>query len=128
MVATMPLPTKNEEFDWRMYANCRDLAFLGEENPFFVEGYGANYPIARMYCSNCRVVIDCLLACLVDGLNADDEGMWGCMSPNERRTAMKQMAKGDNLKQVVERIWSRQRKRKNGSLVPSIDVWKEWNA
>lgn len=113
--------------DWRRFANCLGTADLAD-NPFFVEGYGANYPIAREYCSTCRVVIDCLMECIVDGSNLDDEGMWGCMSPNERRTMIRGMNKGETIKQAAERIWSKQRSRPNGSAVPPLIVWREWDA
>lgn len=116
------------EFDWRSYANCLEIVDTGEGNPFFVEGYGANYPVAREYCSNCLVVIDCLMECLIDEGNLNEEGMWGCMSPNERRTAVRLINKGMSFKAAVERLWDKQRNNKrNGAQVPGKEIWNEWD-
>lgn len=115
-------------FDWRELANCSGLADLGKDNPFFVEGYGATYPTARRLCSTCPVVIDCLVDCVTEEFGMGEEGMWGCMSPNERRTLIRQMNKGIPIKTASEVIWNKHRFRRNGSPVPDPKVWEEWDA
>jgi len=113
------------EFDWRAFAACSDFTSIApEDNPFFADGQGNTYPVARIYCSSCPVVIDCL----IEGLEPDNTGMWGCMSPNERTTVNSVMDEGFSLKQAAEAVWDLQRKRQRGMTVPPKSIWKEWNA
>lgn len=122
----MALVMAEIEFDWREFAACSDSAFEGDNHPFFAEGYGTTYPKARMYCASCPVVVDCLIEGVSD---ADNEGMWGCMSPNERREIRRKMGEGYTLRQAAEAIWSIHRRKANGEMpVPRSSVWKEWNA
>jgi hypothetical protein len=78
------------------------------------------------------VVIDCL----IEALDTDAVGMWGCTSPNER-IEIQGMINGDeeeginpkSLKKAVESLWDEQRKKgKRGMLVPKKSVWKDWDA
>lgn len=113
------------EFEWKDYATCAQFEFPVDENPFFVEGYGATYDKARPYCARCPVVIDCLIDALDD---PDNLGMWGCTSPNERSEILDMMEAGYSLKAAAEFVWDRQRRRRNGAVVPSKSVWSEWDA
>lgn len=123
MVAVMSQEVSGD-WDWRGSAACAGLD-RGGQSIFFVEGYGATYPKARKYCSGCAVVVDCLM----EALDTDAVGMWGCMSPNERTEIMNAMEEGLTLKQAADRIWNEQRRRgKRGMLVPKKSVWKDWDA
>lgn len=116
------------ESDWTVRANCIDVENVEGENPFFVEGYGSQYPRARDYCSGCPVVVDCLVHSVFEDAIYSEDGMWGCMSPNERKELMNYLSEGKGFKAAAERIWTRQRRRRNGSKVPNRTVWDNWNA
>jgi len=118
MVAVM---LTESEFDWREHAICK----FADDRIFFAEGYGSIYTKARKYCSKCPVVIDCLLDAIED---PDNLGMWGCMSPDERRIVVDRMDDGLSFRKAVESIWNRERRRFNGNIVPKKSVWKDWDA
>lgn len=113
-----------EEFDWRSFALCGEIKYE-DDDPFFAEGYGATYSVARTYCSVCPVVIDCLIEGLFDEENL---GMWGCMSPNERTEVRNKMEEGYTLMRAAESVWAKERKKESGMLVPPKKVWKDWDA
>lgn len=119
-MVTMTLPQDTGiSFDWKEYASCRDV---DSSDIFFIEGYGATYNDARSYCSNCVVVVDCLIESL-----GNEFGMWGCMSPNERVSVEKDMEVGYGLKTSAEVIWQYHRDRGKVS-VPSKSIWEWWDA
>ncbi len=107
-------------FNWREFAACAGIDYRNDV--FFIEGAGAVYQEARSYCSNCFVVVDCL----IEGME-NDLGMWGCMSPNERISVGKHMQVGYGLKTLAEVRWKYHRDK--GKLsVPSKSVWDDWDA
>lgn len=110
-------------YDWRKYASCLAIGrnILAVENPFFKEGRGPNYPIARAFCSGCPVVIDCL----IEGLHEDNVGFWGCMSSNERAQVRRRIRQNWDFFDAVEEVWSYHR-RYGKFPVPPIKVWTEW--
>lgn len=110
------------EYDWRQSASCLNVALNNPpgENPFFKEGRGPNYPIAREFCAGCPVVIDCLL----EGLHEDNVGFWGCMSSNERAQVRRRLRHDVDFFEAVEEVWSYHRG--HGKPVPPTRVWREW--
>ena len=110
------------KFDWRAYAACEGIE---KTDTFFGEDYGATYGLARMYCSTCPVVIDCLIEGIED---QDNIGMWGCTSPNERTQIRSWMDEGFSLKESVEAIWQYEREKVRGVKVPPKRVWRDWDA
>jgi hypothetical protein len=107
-------------FKWRAFASCRGLAYNEDTNPFFKEGRGEVYKIAREFCARCPVVIDCLL----DGLD-DTIGFRGGTSVNERATIRRSLRLGMNFRNSVEEVWEYHRH--SGVLrAPEKSIWSEW--
>lgn len=123
MVVTMPQAEELEDFVWQDYALCKDVAeiYPADENPFFKEGRGKTYPLARSYCANCSVVIDCL----IDGID-DEEGFRGATSPTERKEIRKMLRQGVRFRDAVEKLWDSHRASRRGGEVPRSIVWEEW--
>lgn len=112
------------DFEWLNSAACRDMAYLYDDqtqNIFFKEGRGQTYPMARIYCAICPVVVDCL----IDGLDTDAGFRGGC-SPVERTAIRMALDSGESLESAVESIWSAHRINEKGSAVPPTRVWDEW--
>jgi WhiB family redox-sensing transcriptional regulator len=83
-----------KNISWMNYAACKDvdpLVFFPEhlhENG--ISGPGA-YATARVICGQCKVASQCLdYALATFRTNEEDHGMWGGMSPRERRKYKKQ--------------------------------------
>lgn len=112
----------NRDFDYRVHASCIGIAYLypKSENPFFKQGRGEVYRVARKMCSGCPVVVDCL----VDNLE-EDIGFFGGCSVTERTHIRRDMKLGVSFAESAEKIWSHQR---NGGSdnAPPKSVWKEW--
>lgn len=71
--------------DWMDEANCRDM----DVNLFFPEKAGGTYsPFAREVCSLCTVQEECLWYA---NETSADVGMFGGMSPEERRLWRKKL-------------------------------------
>lgn len=113
--------TMDIDFEWRAYALCFDIAHLAgsEENPFFVEGRGGTYPLARKFCVKCPVVVDCL----IEGMREDNVGFWGCTSPSDRTMIRRKMVRGNTFKRAVQTTWANYAE---GVQVPDNQVWNEW--
>lgn len=117
-------PEVDDDFAWHEFASCYRMAYLyqdQEENPFFKEGRGQTYPLARKYCSICPVVVDCL----IDGLDTEVGFRGGC-SPTERTEIRMAMLNGQRLEDAVEEIWSEHRSNPRAGEVPDAKVWDEW--
>ena len=69
---------------WRSDAACLDA----DPETFFLLGRGGSYSDARKVCSSCLVAADCL----ADGID-EPFGMWGGMTPDERRELRDSSAK-----------------------------------
>lgn len=113
-----------DDFEWQKSGACYRIAFLYEdqtENPFFKEGRGQTYPMARIYCAICPVVVDCL----IEGLDTDAGFRGGC-SPVERTEIRLRLEAGQSLEDATESIWSEHRANNKGSPVPPRRVWDEW--
>ena len=111
-------------YNYRVDAACLEVAYQAEpdENPFFKEGRGEVYDVARSFCSNCPVVVDCLLESINEGI-----GFFGCMSVNERAGLRRDMLLGESFYKSVEKVWEYHRR--NGSdRAPDKTIWMEWNA
>ena len=103
-----------------MDSSCLGLAHIGSENPFFKQGRGEVYKIARVFCSGCPVVVDCLLESIDEPI-----GFWGCMSVTERMGLRRDLKLGLGFKEAVDKVWEHQRN--NGdNRAPEKAVWKEW--
>lgn len=112
------------DFEWQKLGACYRMAFLYRdqtENPFFKEGRGQTYPMARIYCAICPVVVDCL----IDGLDTDAGFRGGC-SPVERTQIRLALEGGWSLEEATEAIWSEHRANDKASPVPPQRVWEEW--
>lgn len=107
-------------YDWRKDASCIGIAFLPTPNPFFKQGRGEVYKVARKFCSGCPVVVDCLLA----GID-EDVGFLGCMSVTERTNVRRSVKLGKSFHAAVEKVWGYHRKQ-GKDKAPSKSVWKEW--
>lgn len=111
-------------FEWMSSASCLGMAYLYEDqndNPFFVEGRGSTYPIARRFCSICPVVVDCL----IEGLDSDVGFRGGC-SPHERTRIRMALDAGISLESATEEIWDEHRAIARGGEVPDSKVWDDW--
>lgn len=113
-----------EEFAWMEMASCWGVAlqYPRGKGPFFKEGRGHNYREARIYCSGCPVVIDCLIMALDD----EHEGFQGGMSKNERTETRKRLNQGEDFHKIVESVWKPHRHKRYPAVPPS-SVWKEWD-
>lgn len=111
------------DYEYRKRASCIGISYQYEsdENPFFQQGRGEVYRVARAFCSGCPVVVDCLIENLEEHI-----GFWGCMSVNERQGIRRDMRLGIEFVDAVEKVWSYHR-RNGENKAPSPEVWKEWN-
>lgn len=111
------------DFAWMLFAACLGIAHLYAvaNNPFFVEGRGKTYPIAREYCAICPVVVDCL----IEGLDSEVGFRGGC-SPVERVEIRLALDQGGSLEVETEAIWEEHRTNERGGKVPDKKVWRDW--
>ena len=107
-------------FQWRRFASCKDIEWEEVNNPFFQEGRGETYPLARSFCAGCPVVIDCLL----DGLD-EPIGFRGGVSVNERATIRRSLRLGMRFQDAVEEIWEYHRQ-SGDQRAPDKHIWNEW--
>lgn len=113
-----------EDYNWMEFGACYKLAWIltdPEEHPFFMEGRGQTYPLARKFCAGCPVVVDCL----IDGIE-DPSGFRGGTSPTERSEIRAMMYRGWDFVDAVEEVWSEHREGDNDTEVPSASVWEDW--
>lgn len=122
MVVAMSLDEGNE-FEWKGLALCRNYGdnFPKNDHPFFIEGAGRTYDIARPICASCPVVVDCLLYIIDD---RGSIGFWGATTQNERANIRRHMDNGIDFTKAVEIVWSKNRKKR--VTVPPKIVWKDW--
>lgn len=108
-------------YEWKLDGSCYGLEYKLElnENPFFLEGPGVRYNMARRYCSGCPVVVDCLIDALEDLF-----GFKGCMTEGQRKAMRSGLNAGRSFKLLAEEIWKPHRG--TNMLVPPESVWKEW--
>lgn len=77
-----------EKQPWIVLAACRDV----ESSVFFAAvGMGDQYGSARRICATCAVVDACLEYAMKNEIY---EGMWGGMSPNQRRRLRREREQG----------------------------------
>jgi len=97
-----------------------EVAYNSAENPFFKQGRGEVYKVAREFCSGCPVVVDCLLESIDEPI-----GFFGCMSVTERSGLRRDLKLGLGFKEAVDKVWAHHRTYGEGRA-PSKSVWKEW--
>lgn len=120
---TVHMAQTADDYCWMDDALCIGMFALGDKNPFFKlnRGRGARYSKARSLCAKCPVVIDCL----IEGLQVDNVGFWGCTNDAERVRIRRTMSQGLTFVDAVESVWEPHRKLK--VQVPPTSVWKDWN-
>ena len=110
----------DQGYEWRKDPSCQGLAYQ-KENPFFKQGRGEVYKVARVFCSGCPVVVDCLLDSIEEPI-----GFFGCMSPAERTGLRRDLKLGLRFKLAVEKVWQYHRNQ-GEDRAPEGVIWMEWN-
>lgn len=91
VIAATPVPA--EDYDWRKDGLCAQT----DPEAFFPEIGGSSVPAKRI-CNTCEVSEQCLAYAL---MNDEKFGIWGGLSPQERRRLLKKMAKQAEKQQAA---------------------------
>jgi hypothetical protein len=90
----------NMNSDWQSSAACRSLL---EDEDFFDTRESYLRALSRKYCNNCQVRSQCLYVSLI---NEDPYGLWGSLTPKQRKYYIRQIYKYAQDNNISISDWS----------------------